>query len=110
MEERDTLILIKIERFPGSLEETCIPLLESLQGNKEFLEQLNHKVSVEPNAQEDAPDRLKANAHGMRRGSVNIRKSTSQNLYGGKRSKIRGRSQSLAVGSGTTLLPKNVRK
>ena len=37
MEERDTLILIKIERFPGSLEETCIPLLESLQGNKEFL-------------------------------------------------------------------------
>jgi hypothetical protein len=65
---------------------------------------------IDPNSQQDGADRLKENTHGMRRSSVNIRKSTSQNLFGAKRNKTRGRSQSLAVETGTTLLPKNVKK
>jgi hypothetical protein len=75
-----------------------------------FVEKLNQKMNVDPNSQQDGADRLKANTHGMRRSSVNIRKSTSQNLFGAKRNKTRGRSQSLAVETGTTLLPKNFKK
>ncbi|XP_028396170.1 uncharacterized protein LOC114520145 isoform X2 [Dendronephthya gigantea] len=43
MEERDVLILVKIERFSGSLDETCVPLLHSLQGNKDFLGMVRHE-------------------------------------------------------------------
>ncbi|XP_028396169.1 uncharacterized protein LOC114520145 isoform X1 [Dendronephthya gigantea] len=106
MEERDVLILVKIERFSGSLDETCVPLLHSLQGNKDFLENLNQKMNtLDPNSQHDIQDRTR-----VRRGSVNTRKTTAQNTFGVKRNKNRGRSQSLAVGTGSTLFPKNIKR
>ena len=65
---------------------------------------------MDPNSQHDTLDRLKVSQHGTRRGSVNVKKSTSQSLLGGKRNKVRGRSQSVAVGAGSTILPKNIKR